>query len=709
MTKILIVVCTLNQSVLTEALTQFRARGAEVSVVCNFDPVDWALDSSLAEIHPLPRMYADLGRAARATKGSSRVWFNIRDDAWVRHRARHADMMVALDPPSIYSVWELAKRNWRPAAIYGLSPALKALDAGLVKPAMSWPAGIANEAITRSGIVVRGTRHMGFVAAKRTARAVVSPTVMRSRLGAALWARAVSVPRIPDRVRAKMMHHVNKNMVSAGKQAYATHTVSRAVSHMRDPRKKADLLANAAKVEARSGNPATLAKAVTAELSIANDAYAKRSFKAAAASIRKAMALIFLRTIHYDRVEVSPLMDDAATFLAGWRKSPAVRALSAPRGRSAPAAPRPTDRPLRLLIATSGNDNFIGEIRQRYENMPGVQARFLNFRDDNRRYPLVGDPARMAEFIMSGQSGYGANVEEWLRPHLDWADTVFIDWCVAGAVMFSLLDPSTTRIIVRLHSYETFTYWPHMVDFTRVDDLVFVSEHLRDITEIVLPQVKASGTRLHVLNNAMDLLDYPRDKPADARFNLGLIGIGSVAKDPRWAVQILRLLRQRDERYRLILFGEEREAGVSEASRSYYSDFAEDLVDLIPSGAVVRLGHVEDVPKALTDVGVILSTSVRESFHCGLVEGAASGAVPVVRNWPFFATAKHGAHTLFPPDWVVNTPQEAADRTWALTQAEDPWREAGRDASLLAIKQWDWTVTQRDFDDLFLGPTAAPV
>jgi glycosyltransferase involved in cell wall biosynthesis len=706
-TKVLIIACKVDQLALTEALTHFRTRGVDVTVVCNFDVNKLSIDAALATLHGLPTDYADFSDAAGRARGSRRVWLKIRHDRWVRRQARHADLLVAMDMTAVYAVWELAQRYPRPAAIHGLAPALRALDDGLV-PSGSRVSGAARAVLARGGIAIRGARAAGVSAVKRGMRATVSPAVTRTALGSALWSRVATLPSLPDRLRNRTAQIVTRSMGEAGRHADAARTARQATTHMHNPRAKADLLAAVARREALTGELGMLHEAIAVELGIADDLYEQGSFRPAAASLRKAAALVFLRTLHYDRVELSPLMEDSAGFLAAWRRSPAVQALRAPRGRSAPAAPRPTDRPLRLLIATSRNDNFVTEIRRRYDEMPGVETQFLNFHHDNRRYALTNDTVKMMEYILSGRSAYGANVEERLEPYLEWADTVFIDWCVAGAVMFSLIDPATTRVIVRLHSYEAFSYWPHLVDFTRVDDLVFVSEHLRDITSTILPQIERAGTRLHVLSNAMDLLDYPREKPPEARFTLGLIGIGSVAKDPRWALEVLRLLRQRDERYRLLLFGDEREAEKSAASRAYYQQFAKDLADLEPSGAVVRLGQVEDVRAALVDVGVILSSSIRESFHCGLVEGAASGAVPVVRNWPFFANTRHGAHTLFPAEWLVETPAAAADRILSLTQSEELWREAGREASLLVIKQWDWTVTHRGFDELFLGVTEEP-
>jgi hypothetical protein len=96
----------------------------------------------------------------------------------------------------------------------------------------------------------------------------------------------------------------------------------------------------------------------------------------------------------------------------------------------------------------------------------------------------------------------------------------------------------------------------------------------------------------------------------------------------------------------------------------------------------------------------VLSASVRESFHMGLVEGAASAAVPVVRDWPFFPGA---ARRLFPQEWVVDGPATAAARILALTQDEQVWREAGKAAARHAVERWDWAVVQRDYERLLRG------
>jgi glycosyltransferase involved in cell wall biosynthesis len=118
---------------------------------------------------------------------------------------------------------------------------------------------------------------------------------------------------------------------------------------------------------------------------------------------------------------------------------------------------------------------------------------------------------------------------------------------------------------------------------------------------------------------------------------------------------------------------------------------------------VELVGHTDDVPDALRRIGVILSTSVRESFHCALVEGAASGAVPVVRDWPFFAGYPHSARTLFWEDWVVATPEQAADRVRRFNESAETWREEGGRAQSLVLDRWDWHALAPGLDAVVLG------
>ena len=285
--------------------------------------------------------------------------------------------------------------------------------------------------------------------------------------------------------------------------------------------------------------------------------------------------------------------------------------------------------------------------------------------------------------------------EQAFREHLDWADVVFVEWCTGLAALLTQVDPQDTRVVVRMHSYEAFTLWPQLMDFSRVDDMVFVSEHLRDLAVGAIPGLEGpDAPRLHVLPNAMDLRRFQRPKRDGARFTLGVVGASKLVKDPRWGVDVLRHLRERDDRYRLVLLrGKLQEP--TPAAAEYAAALRRDIEELEP--AVHVLKHTDDVPSALQEIGVVVSSSARESFHMGLVEGAASGAVPVVRDWPFFPGA---TRSLFPPEWTAETPEQAAERILEVTASEDRWRGEAAAAAELVIGRWDWARVSAQYADL---------
>jgi glycosyltransferase involved in cell wall biosynthesis len=354
---------------------------------------------------------------------------------------------------------------------------------------------------------------------------------------------------------------------------------------------------------------------------------------------------------------------------------------------------------VRLLVATRINADFLGEIRAHFGSHDGFEMRFVDFADVHELDRFAKNPDKIVFQALAGKPGLPKVAEAAFREHLDWADVVFVEWCTALAALLTQADPRDTRVVVRMHSYEAFTLWPHLMDFSRVDDLVFVSEHLRDLAVAAIPGLQQEDRpRLHVVANAMELQRFVRPKTSDdVRFTLGVIGASKMVKDPRWAIDVVRELRRHDERYRLVLVRGKLQ-DQSAPAQAYAADLRRDLAELEPSGAVQVLGHTDDVPAVLEGIGVALSSSVRESFHMGLVEAVASGALPVVRDWPFFPGA---ARELFPADWVVDTPGHAAERILALTQDAEVWRPAAAEASRHVRERWDWPVVRTSFEELF--------
>ena len=674
-------------AVFAESVQRLTAAGASITLFGGF--AEGAVDLPVTTRSIAPRKPVGSGTAGE------KFWRRASKDPALRRAAAQADVLVALDPPAVHTVWQLAQRHRAADAVMGLSPALRQVEIRAAegfrrKVRRALLSGPSLE-VAKQGVRGRVKRY-GRAAAVRATGAKVQGT----GLGRAAWQSALRAP-LPERARLPLARQVADGLTRAGYAEQAGTTLTTVARTLPQPRRRAQFLTQSAMAELTAGRiPTFLSDAIAAELASADAALKSGQAKPAAAAVQRAAELMFHRVAHYDSL-TSPAAPDPKPFFQPWVDSAAVKALGAPRGRSAEAAAPPTGRPLRLLFMYRNNANFLSAIRERYEQHPGVEVRSFDTQSDDRLKAASVQPLRFYEHVLGGDNGLGDEVEAALRPLLDWADTVFVDWCAAPAGMLSLVDPASTRVIVRLHSFEVFTAWPQVTDLSRVDDLVFVSDHLRDYTTPILPHLTPT-TRTWSIPNAMDLQGYDRPKPASARFNLGLVGISAVAKDPRWAVEVLRLLRAEDDRYRLLLIGSDLRGDISAAARRYQKAFRKDLKEM--GDAVELVGHTDDVAAALTGVGTILSTSVRESFHVGLVEGAASHAVPVVRNWPFFPDA---ARRLFPDAWVVDTPAEAAARILATTESEETWRKGGADAAAHVMTTWDWPVTASAYDRLVLG------
>ena len=613
-------------------------------------------------------------RAVRGADAEKNLWLHLKHDDWVVEHTYNATVIVALDQRSTTAVRKLARLSPHATALPDIEQAVRRLQ----QPPDS-------------------------------AAAVEGATPARARdIIDLLPARAVLAwPYLSERRRFEIAGRTAIGLLGSGHPDQAERTVRRALKRIESPRLRADLLGDLVNATLADGHePGLTVEAYAAELAVADWHYANNRHRAAAESFVEATHVAFHRVLHFDRT-TSPLAVDPARYTAPLRDSTTAQALRAPRGRALPAATgegtgadQPTS-PTRVLVATRTNDNFLREIRDHLDSHPDLDSRFVDFADAKDLTRYARDPALIAEQILGRQRDLAERVETHLRSHLDWADVVFVEWCTALAAMVTLIDPKDTRIIVRLHSYEAFTHWPHLVEFSRVDDVLFVSDHLRDLAVAAIPALREPhAPRLHVLPLGMRLQQYARPKPDDARFTLGLVGWGSVAKDPRWAFEVLRKLRKHDDRYRLLLVGAEFADDASAATQAYASQMREDLAELEPSGAVLRVRHTDDVASALTEVGVILSTSVRESFHAGLVEGAASGAVPVVRDWPFFAGRPNSARTLFPNEWVVGSPEEAVERILRTTASDGVWRAVGGAAAEHGLGHWDWDVVSHDYDRL---------
>lgn len=416
-----------------------------------------------------------------------------------------------------------------------------------------------------------------------------------------------------------------------------------------------------------------------------------------------ALFLLFHRELHADGLS-SPLVDDPDDFLADWRSS-RVGALLAGESPRRPALSSRAGRP-------AGE-----EARPRVVVVPGTYSQFS--------VPVVDALAERAEVRvvnlaaradLRGLGAWRAPVDARLRQALgeetlpdyevleemEAASAVFVDWADRGALATVMAVPEGVPLTLRIHSMDALSPWLHLIDWSRVDHLVVVSEPIRRLVERLIGP-RLSRTRVLVVPNVVDTGRVPTEKTEGHLRRLLMVGWGQQVKDPLWALDVLGALRQEDPSWRLSLLGTDFPDDPVRSQRDYARRFRARLAEEDVRGAVDVVGYTRDVGPHLAASGFVLSTSRRESFGLGLVEGAASGAVPVVRDWPIYAPLD-AARSLFPDHWVVEDVQEAVARIRAHAQ-EPEWSQASAEARRVVEERFSSGDARTSYQELILGPT----
>jgi glycosyltransferase involved in cell wall biosynthesis len=269
-------------------------------------------------------------------------------------------------------------------------------------------------------------------------------------------------------------------------------------------------------------------------------------------------------------------------------------------------------------------------------------------REDSFLAPLLPELEKHYEtrFVTTGPG-------EDLAAAIAWADIVWLEWCWDHAVWATRnAIPLGKPCIVRLHSIEALqTSYPAQMDWHRVTTLVTVAE---DITEILLTNfpVIATAVPIQIIPNGIDTERFRFGQPD--RFRIGWVGHLEPKKNPMLMMQIAHLLVQRDPRYSLHIAG-----AFTDLRTARYLKQMQSALGL--SGIVHFNRHVGNMPEWYADKGVLLSTSMYESFGMNIGEAMAAGAFPVIHAFP-------GADRLWPEECLF----ASMDQAVALIQSARP-------------------------------------
>jgi glycosyltransferase involved in cell wall biosynthesis len=393
---------------------------------------------------------------------------------------------------------------------------------------------------------------------------------------------------------------------------------------------------------------------------------------AAARLLTGVLSALLHRTLHNDDLD-SPLAFGPEAYLAPLRRSTAYGLLTGAKAGEGSAPATRGQRPARRVLLVHGeNRNFLADLIAPIETS-GAELRVLDVTAPPEGLRVPGVQQLFAERLALAADRSDAVATTGPSPGspaaelLAWPDLVVVDWAMDAAAWASMHVPETARLVVRLHRIEAFSVQAHAIDYGRVDDLIIASEPIVAFARQALPLLPEQ--RVHVVPVVPEFDRYPTAKRESAGRTLALVGWNVPVKDVGWALDVVEGLRAHDPRWRLLLVGSGLGDKLTARSWIYKAETERRIAAAEAAGAVQRLGFRDDLPELLRDVGVILTSSKIESYHVGFFEGAASGAFPVARDWPWVRAYAGGARSVMPAEWVVDDPAAAVERVLAADAA----------------------------------------
>lgn len=408
-----------------------------------------------------------------------------------------------------------------------------------------------------------------------------------------------------------------------------------------------------------------------------------------------AMCLLFEPTQHTS-VPSTPLVEAPERHLGALRSSRRHRrVIDVTRPVVTPRTPR---RPGHAVLFAGAFPKFHGVLHEALSvdhtvervDLSGIEPRFRN---------VIMDPVTFVQLLDTAEGRRSRLLDRSVTHQVGSAEIVVVDWADKGLALASRVVGDHTRLFVRVHGVDTLSPWAHLTRWDRVDGIIAPSEHLaRALVAAVGPAL--DGVPVHVVPNPVDAFRFTLDSSPAARHTLGLVGWAQRVKDPHFALDTLGLLRAEDPRWRLRLVGNDFPDPARPVEQAAADAFRRRSTRKDVAGGIDFVPFTSDVGSVMSDIGWALSTSLRESFHLGLFEMAASGAVPVVRDWPVYA-GTGGVATLVPEEWVIASPEAAAER---ILRTESDWEEQRHLARQYVVDHFDHGRVVERLRDIFAAP-----
>ncbi|MBU5299075.1 glycosyltransferase [Clostridium sporogenes] len=253
---------------------------------------------------------------------------------------------------------------------------------------------------------------------------------------------------------------------------------------------------------------------------------------------------------------------------------------------------------------------------------------------------IVDAKKKIVFFILPGLDNFIDDIIEYLSQEYDTkkvivnyydqideemkkADICWFEWCDPLVAYGSKLETAKDKkIICRLHSYEAFTSYIYEINWSNVDKVIFVAEHIK---RLVLSKIFIPQHKVYVIPNGIDL-NKQEFKERKKGFNIAYVGHINFKKGPMLLLHAFKKIFDTDNRYKLHI------AGTFDEER-YRLYFDQMIKEFRLEKNIIFYGWQKDINKWLEDKNYLICTSVLESQGLGIMEAMSKGIRPLIHNF----------------------------------------------------------------------------
>lgn len=230
---------------------------------------------------------------------------------------------------------------------------------------------------------------------------------------------------------------------------------------------------------------------------------------------------------------------------------------------------------------------------------------------------------------------------------MKWSDICWFEWCDGLIAYASGIEISKyKKIICRLHYYEVFTEIINGVNWNNVDNVIFVSDFVKNKFQEKL-QIW-DDRKFIVIPNGINL-DKFKYLPKEQGHNIAFLAAIDLRKNPMLVIQYFYEIWKKDNRYHLYFGGN--------ITDELLEEYLIGVIKTLDIGENVHFdGEIErnELNNWFKDKHFIISGSVGEGHPVGIMEAMSCGLKPLIHYFP-------GVYGFYPKKYVYSSFSEFND------------------------------------------------